>query len=144
MSEQTLISRTEIVVPTMSDTARDRASVLLRVCSLAAIICVLAVLPQVAVAETVPGLAGDPWVQLLSSSPIAAALAWAMTLNARREKERDDVRVKLEELSLKRNEDTVEIMRGLQTELGKLAVSQSSLALAVTSLERYLATRREV
>lgn len=67
-----------------------------------------------------------------------------MTLNARREKERDDVRVKLEELSLKRNEDTVEIMRGLQTELGKLAVSQSSLALAVTSLERYLATRREV
>lgn len=74
-----------------------------------------------ALAETT---ASDPtavWLDFASQAPVAAALIWVYTLNARRDKERDDLRVKLEEMHIKAAESRDETIRGMQTELGKLS-----------------------
>lgn len=100
---------------------------------------VLAIPAHVALAETLPGASAPSWVDLITQAPIAAALAYALFLNAQRERERDQVRVELEKMQLEASERRDSVVQGLQIEIGKLAVNQGTLASAVQGLDRTLA-----
>jgi hypothetical protein len=96
---------------------------------------------QYAAAETIPQLGTPDWLNLVTQAPIAAALAYALRLNAQRERERDDVRIKLEELHVAANAKRDEAISSLQTEVGKLASAQGELAHAISRLDTTLSIR---